>query len=633
MPPPASSPGVVQRFVNTLAGKLGGGDKGANPNDRIARLGLSQRQQELNYLWGVYRCSQYATRKIGWDGKEAVERQSVDMISTQGFVPPGFVDNSKSSLPLKFRKPTAPYALVKIIVDRFTGLLFSENRHPEIKVDGDPLTQDWLRTLAEATRLWQQMIQARTYGGSMGTACVGFQYLQGKPIIEVHDPRWCTPQFKEHGSTALESLEIRYMYPKEERDQDTGRWETKNYWFRRAIDEQSDVLFEPALVDEGGQEPDWVEARRADHNFGFCPVVWVQNIPLPEDEDGDGDPDCSVAVYENVEAVDALIAQAHRGILANCDPTIVITSKAAMDGGIAVGSDNAIRVPEGDAKFLELQASGPKAALELASQLREHVLEMASCVLERPDNAVGGSVTATEIQRNYEAMLAKADVLREQYGQKCIIPLLEMVYRAAVMLAKPHLLPQTPQAPALDAQPPGGAQDANQDPNAPPEGSQGLEQGQENPGAGAPGTEAPPEPEGVVTSSQTVTRVRYAVNLPPSYETNQQTGLIEPVERTMGSGGSITLKWPNYFQTSLQDLQFVATATVGALTGGIIDDETAIGFVAPYFKVEDVAGLVDKVRNSAAQKQADMFSMMGTATNANGQPNPPGGGGGEPPAQ
>lgn len=580
MAPPSSSPGLLQKFIGTLAGKTGSGDAGSGGMDRVARLGLSARQQELNQLWNVYRNTQYSARKIGWDGKEATGRLDTDFISTQGYLPPGFMDQSKaggSALPLKFRRPSAPYALVKVIVDRFTGLLFSESRHPEIKVDGDDVTQDWLRALAETTRLWQQMIQARTFGGAMGAVCVGFQFVNGKPVIEVHDPRWCFPEFSEHGSLALKSLEKRYTYPKEERDPSTGRWQTVQYWYRRVIDETSDVLYAPARVDQGN-EPEWFEEKRADHNFGFCPVLWTQNMPLQDSEDGD--PDCSSAVYENSEAIDALIAQANRGILMNCDPTLILTTKAEFQG-ISVGSDNAIRVPDGDAKFLELQASGPKAALDLAAQLREHILEMASCVLEHPD--VAGK-TATEVQRNYEAMLAKADVLREQYGQRLVIPLLEMMWRGANQLYQPKLIP----VPGFE--------------------TPGQETQHENAGAGTLGSNPL---DGVLT--QTPMTVRSTVLLPPRYEKGVD-GITVAVERQLGTGGTISLKWPGYFQATPQDLQAAVLSTSTALSGGIIDDETAITYIAPFFKTENVADLIDRVRTNAGQAQADLMAQMQSGT-------------------
>lgn len=599
-----NNPSLLGRMVGVLAGKMGGKDGQTTANDRIARLGMSERQQVLNRLWAVYKCAQYDHRKLDWNGQEVVGGLDAEVIATQGFVPPGFFNagNASQPLPLKFRRPTAAYALVTVIVDRFTGLLFSEQQHPEIKVDGDPATEDFLHAVSDVARLWQQMILARTYGGAMGSVAIGFQFIEGKPVIEVHDPRWVFPQFSEHGSTSLISLEKRYRYPKEERDPATGRWETKEYWYRRVIDEQSDVLYAPAPVDKG-EEPTWVEAKRVDHGFGFCPVVWVQNLPVQEIEDGDTD--CPRPVYDTVEAIDTLVAQANRAILANCDPRLVLTTKAEM-GEVNLAPDKALRLPEGDAKFLEVQATGPKAALELATQLRANTLEMSQCVLEHPDVA---AKTATEIERMYQSMLSKADKLREQYGQKGILPLLEMMYRAATVLSQPRPIPAP--EPALE----GNVVPLQAGAGAPHQEGDGQQSGQE-------------QMDGIMVDKPGY--VRGQIVLPPRYEEGLD-GTKVAVERVPGTGGTITLKWPGYFQPTLQDVQLASTAATGAKAGGLIDDETAISFVAPYFKVEDKADLVKKVRAAAAQESANMMAMMASSTQGAGE-EPGAAPGGEAPA-
>lgn len=544
---PTSQPGIIGKLLNTISPRIGvgGKDAGSGPMDRIARLGLSQRQQELNRLWSWYRCSPYAARQTDWNGKKALEPLEMEAVASKGFIPPGFYDAGGQSMPLKFRRPTAPYALAKVVVDRFTGLLFSENQSPEILVDGDDASADYLRAVAEVARLWQAMIRVRTFGGATGSACIGFQFVDGKPVVEVHDPRWVHPKFIDRATMQLESVEKRYMHPVEERDPATGRFETKQMWYRRIIDGERDVVFKPVEVGNG-EEPQWEVEREVQHGFGFCPVVWVQNLPV--EDDIDGDPDCH-GIFDLIEAVDALVAQANRGIIANCDPTLVIVSKAEMGGEIKKGSDNSIKMPEGSASYLELNASGPKAALELAEQLRKYALEVAQCVLEHPDVS-GGARTATEVTRSYGSMLQKADVMREQYGERCVKPLLEMIFRAAQALDQP-----------------------------------------------VQGTDAQGQP----------VMVRRALQLPPRFEADPETGVKTRVERQLGAGGTIRLQWPDYFPPTLADIDSAVKAATGAKTGGLVDEETAISFVAPFFSVDDVAGMIKKIRDSAAASQASMF--------------------------
>ena len=160
--------------------------------------------------------------------------------------------------------------------------------------------------------MWQTAILARTIGGAMGSVAVGFQFIDGVPVIEVHDPRWCNPVFKDSFTNKLKSLEIRYMRPEDV--QVGGQWQEVNFWHRRIITETEDIIFEPAEVGDGA-EPRWQVKTRAIHELGFCPVVWVQNLPVLDDTDGD--PDCH-GIYEMVEAIDSLVSQAYRGVLFNC---------------------------------------------------------------------------------------------------------------------------------------------------------------------------------------------------------------------------------------------------------------------------------------------------------------------------
>lgn len=508
---------------------------------RVARLGMSPRQQELNKLWATYRGMQYDARRVDWDGSERVKPLDAEAIATAGFIPPGFYD-AGAQFPLKFRRPSATYHLRKVVVDRFTGLLFSDRHHPSVRIEGDPKSEDYVRTLAEISRLWPAMIQARTYGGAMGTVVLGFQFVDGKPVVEVDDPRWLYPEFEDRHALKLSKLEKRYMFPIDERDPDTGAWVQRPYWYRRVIDEEKDILFKPCPVDQG-EEPEWEVEREVVHGYGFCPRVWVQNLPVQDDIDGD--PDC-LGIDDLCDQIDALLSQANQGILANCDPTLRIISDADLDG-IKKGSKNAIKLPQGSsADYMEMSGSGPKAALDLADRLRALALEVAQCVLDNPNMAMK---TATEVERSYASMLGKADVLREQYGERGVKPLMEMMVKAVKAVGKPKQV--------------GGR------------------------------------------------IVRQVIELPPR-TTAKEDGTVERAARELGPGGVLNLNWGPYFQPTLDDAAKAAQAAVAAQGGGLIDKETATTFVAPYFLVEDAASVVRKVKAEQDAMQAQMdASMMG----------------------
>ena len=510
--------------------------------EKISRLGMAPRQQALNHLWSIYRCVQYEARKVGWDGSEHVEGIEAEAIGSAGFLPPGFY-SAGATFPLKFRRPNVTYSLAKVIVDRFTGLLFSERRHPSFRVEGDPQTEDFVMALAEASRLWQTAILARTMGGAMGTVAVGFQFVNGKPVVEVHDPRWCTPSFLDITSLELDSLEIRYMKPEDVRDPQTGIWGTENIWYRRVITTTQDIVYLPEPVGDG-MEPFWEidTDRSVMHNFGFVPVVWIQNLPVLDDVDGD--PDCH-GTYDTIAAIDALLSQSNRGIIANCDPTPVLSD----DGDISTlshGSDNAIKVTKGgDFKFAEMAGTGPKASREFAAELRSYVLEVAQCVLDQTSTTAR---TATEIERTYSSMLSKADVFREQYGQRGFLPLMEKMVLAVRAIAKPK----------LDA------------------------------------------------ASQKL--VRQQVMLPARYEKSDKG--IKEIARQIGPGGVLKLQWGPYFAPTLDDAKAATMAAVSAVAGEVIDAEHAVKFCAPYFNVEDVTAMRDKIKAQGGDAGLSTDEMM-----------------------
>jgi hypothetical protein len=305
----SSATRVDMNATRNLIGGLQVVNEGDGPTDH-----LSPRQRELDRLWRYYRCTNYEGRKYDWDGRENLDHLEHESFAMQGTTPPGYYDAGGATTPLKFRKPTAPYYLGRVIPDRFTGMLFGRKRRPRVTVD-DPKTEDWLLGFAQATRFWSQWIKARTFGGGMGTTCVGFAFRKGRPSVEVHDPRWCFPEFSDRATHELRKLEKRYQYPDEVKNGD-GEWETKWFWYRRVIDAETDTVW-PRVPVEGNQEPVWTQypSNKVTHGFGEVPAVWIQNQPV--DDDIDGDPDCH-GIYEQIEEIDALWSQAGRGTKANC---------------------------------------------------------------------------------------------------------------------------------------------------------------------------------------------------------------------------------------------------------------------------------------------------------------------------
>jgi hypothetical protein len=215
------------------------------------------------------------------------------------------------------------------------------------------------------------------------------------------------------------------------------------------------------------------------------------------------------------------------------------------------GSDNALKLPSGSsASYIEISGTGPKAALDLAAILRSYTLESVQCVLEHPEMS---QRTATEIERVYSSMLAKADIFREQYGQKLVLPLAEMMVAAARKIAS--------------------------------------------------GSTVDPETREIV---------RAAIVLPPRRVTNPETGEVTFEAPKLGKGGAISIQWPHYFEPLLSDVELATRAAIAGRSGGLLDLEHAVRFVSEYYEIEDVQALVARLQSEAQQQQqATMGDAMG----------------------
>jgi hypothetical protein len=528
--------------LTVFGATMGGGavDDAANVMGRIKRLGMSPRQMELNHLYAIYRGQQYETCSSEWDGSQKISRIDREAINSGAYIPPGFYDLG-AMLPLRFRKPTAPYPLARVIVDRFTSLLFSEKRHPRVKIEDDDATDDYVQALVEASRFWPTWMQARGLGGAMGAVAVGFSILNGKPHLELFDPRWATPTFVSRTGNELKRLEVLYQYPREIYDGETGVWREVPYWYRRVIDAERDIVYRSVPVTD--EAPVWSVENEVVHGLGEVPVVWVQNTPTQDDADGDSD---FHGVLEMLHAIDQLLAQAQIGTIANADPTLVISTDAALPPDLAKGSRAPIQLPSsGKAQYLELQGIGAKAATELADLYRRRVLEACHCVLEdgASDSSTKVRRTATEIERSYAAMIARTDVLREQWAEVGIKPLLSKMLRAI----------------------------------------RNVEQGRVG-------------EDGRV--------VRGIVIVPPHIDRNAEGKIVGKRPREIGEGEVIELVWPSYFEPTIDDGDIAVKTAAAALAGKLVDQEAAIAYVAPYFHVSDPKAMAERIQNEAAKQAA-----------------------------
>ena len=392
-----------------------------------AVVGETERFRRLNRFEAHYLTTQYLHQPYDWWGLPA---DAAETISPSVQVPNGFTQPALNLL-ARQKRPTAPYHLAKAVVDRFTGLLFSETRKPDVEVEGDPDTDDFLHAAMEQMRFWARWREARSVGGSTGSALVTLHLRRGRFVMQCHNPKNVQVLWKDRRALEPLGVLIIYRYPQEDFVTDPRTGETTarvvDYLYRRIITDQDDTVYKPVKLEPGASLA-WDVESEAEHRLGQFPGVWVQNKPVVEQEDGD--PDCQGA-WQSFDTIDRLLSQMNKALLLNLDPTLVLKidpkELLAMGGTVRKGSDNALNVGTGDAKYLEMVASGVEAGHKLCDRLKQNVLDVTRCVLVDPEKLSGAAQSAKAMEYIYAPMLEQADELRSQWGDNGIIPMLRLI--------------------------------------------------------------------------------------------------------------------------------------------------------------------------------------------------------------
>lgn len=505
-------------------------DRELSATFNLAQLPLMEivsgsRTRSLDRMECYYRSTQYDGLKYDWDG-------NIMGYGGQADIEPGWY------VPLKMRKPSAKVHLAGSMVQRFTSMLFGRDRWPEIHVAGDQDAEDLAKELQRLSALPTKMIEARNLGGACGSVSLSFAFVGGRPRVQVHNAKHCMvlawdPDEDLRPKAAIEA----YVYKKTVVD--GGKLKEKDFVYARLWTEEYEQIWDP-IPKAVAAMPYWADAipsKKVAHGLGFCPFYWIQNIPDSYNIDGESD---YAGMCAELDEINQLFSATFKGTKANVDPTVVIHEDPALNTGtVRKGSGNAI-FSRGGAKYLEITGGAVGASMEVLREAIKAVLERAQCVILDPSTGAQESGESQKVR--YMPMLAKCDLLREQYG-KAVAQITRDMMRATRTIA-----------------------------NAPP----------------------------VVAEDGTVTRV--FVNLPDkvTVETTDEGEKVTRVPRPLGDSEEIELNWGPYFPATWSDIQAAVTAARLAIGDKPVASlDTAVKLVSSMTGVRDVAAEVRKIEEDA----------------------------------
>lgn len=517
------------------------------PRTPLAYLCEGERFASLDKAEAYFRGRQDDGKTYDWDGR-------VRGYDGEGSIDAGFeVAHSQ-------RRPDARYDVGRLIVRRLTSMVFGQDHFPELRVEGDELAEDYVRTLATESRLSTRMAEARDLGGATGTACLSFGFVAGRPRVQVHNPKHITVMSWDD-EDELRPAEVlkAFAYSKSVYDPEQKKVVKRTFWRVRWWDKTREITWRaiPQEIAEDDNWQAWGEGTTGRveivHAYGFCPFYWIQNRPCSAQYDGEGDFE---GQESTIDRINHLMSATTKGTIANVDPTLVVHMDPTHNlGDIKKGSNNAIFSP-GGADYLELKGTAVAAAERQIDRLIQGVLDVCGVVLADPGKLSGAAQSARALEILYAPMLANCDILREQYGEHGIKPLLLDMLRVARKFKSSM---------------------ASYDP-------------------------------------ETGKATRMAVVLPlrmEHVENDTEEGYAEVAfEREPGVSEQIALNWRPYFAPTWNDIN-AATNAAKSANGGkpTISQRTSVQAVSVLFGVKDVDAEIDQIE---MEHEKDIEKAMGT---------------------
>lgn len=397
----------------------------------------------------------------------------------------GRPDFFSANVPLWERAPCIVYPIARAAIDSNVDLVLGEKTFPAISVppidselSDDPGDEEAQKEEAELVNRWLTMFEhyARlrpvatelfASAQGCGSACAIVGIRSGRIVVDTTRAAWCTPTLDADG--AVTTLEIEYPYLTQAKDSG-GAWIVEAMMYRRVIDEQKDVTYKPAKIVDG--PPKWSASVTITHNLGFCPVIWYahqKGCSTVADFDGHAIHAC---LLDEITALDFTLSQKHRAAMYAGDPQwteagVDIGSNpspggrpassmpATMTGGPVSATNPATGNYAGPARgnvrkkspgdVWQYESADVKVQLHTlpgdaltsldnhAKDLKLKICEALGVVFIDPmDMPRGGELSARAIAALKARQLDRCDSSRSDFGDLCLRPLVNMLFRLIV---------------------------------------------------------------------------------------------------------------------------------------------------------------------------------------------------------
>jgi hypothetical protein len=353
----------------------------------------------------------------------------------------------KEFLPIFKRRPNVPEGTMTLRnqISRQAMLVFGAERFPQIETanaEGRKILNDFIKEAEVQDRFREAVVL-----GSVGSVAMHVRVLappgkESRIFIENYPTAYLTPKYDPYRPDTLIQVTEKYRISglalaKNGYDIPKDKL-SRQYWFMRIWDINSEVWYTPWTDDdeiEDGFAPSIDITNTVDHDLGFCPWLWIKNIPIGKRVDGV----CQFReALDHAINLDYLESQIVAAVKYTMAPTMVIEQDAKSqgpaqtpvqgEGSATVKSPSTILIIDstGKAYYLEISGEGIEVARQVAADLRKAIVE--ACHGERidPEKVTQAHQGAKTIMMMNQPLIGLCDQLRSSYG-KALERLLKMV--------------------------------------------------------------------------------------------------------------------------------------------------------------------------------------------------------------
>lgn len=343
------------------------------------------------------------------------------------------VDNQH--IPVRERAPLINYRLGQIIVMRLASKLMGSRTKPEIRVEDDPDTEAFLKSVVQISRLYANILEPIRRELASGSVLVRFAIVNGQYKIEHFLGKWCYPEFDDNGN--LIGCRIRYIY-EDEQDLDDQK-NPKKKWFQMDLGPYKDVMYDNPEAKEQ-QEPVFQEVESVEHNLGFVQAEWFKPNEKPNSFDGD----CVIEpIMGFIDELNYSLSQSSNAVAYNQDPQLAVNNmdEDELETLIRSSSKAWNLGKDGTAEFIESQLDGVKVAMDFRDKMKMNVQDLTRVIMLDPEKIVGNAQSAKAMEVLHGPLVELVEELRPQLEKHLNSLILKMAMTTLLLDARGELVP------------------------------------------------------------------------------------------------------------------------------------------------------------------------------------------------